>query len=81
MDKSKLPIPRWAFGVTPKELDHFVRPVVTLTASIAHGWATNFYLADETESHGQDAFIEVLTRTIDTVFELPGTIRKRMPDH
>lgn len=42
MDKSKLPIPRWKFGEKPKVLEGFVRPVMTLTASLAHGWGANF---------------------------------------
>ena len=42
MDKSKLPIPRWKFGEKPKVLEGFVRPVMTLTASIAHGWGAKF---------------------------------------
>ena len=81
MDKSKLAIPRWNFGITPKALENFVRPVVTLTAVIAHGFFTQHWLTDETIPHGSDLFLDVLLRAIDDVYTICKLEHIRFPQH
>ena len=44
------------------------RPRLVLTGAIAHGYATMFFIADETLSHGAAAFCDVLERVIEHVW-------------
>ena len=60
MDKAKFAWPRWSVDRVPKGLEGFHRPRMVLTAAIAHGYCTTLYFADEIQSHGADAFCEVL---------------------
>jgi hypothetical protein len=62
-------------------LEHFVRPVLTLTGVICHGFCTMMWLADETQSHGASAFLEVLLLAIDKVYNICKLKHIRFPDH
>jgi hypothetical protein len=81
MDKSKLAMPRWKFGRVPKLLDGLVRPVVTLTAGIAHGFATCFLLSDENVPHGPSALLEAVVRCLDHVLAICKRRNLKFPDH
>lgn len=81
MDKSKFGIPQWPHGVKPKLLDELIRPTLTLTGCMAHGCATCLFLADETVSHGADAFLEVLLRTLDFALQHHQLVGRPFPEH
>ncbi len=81
MDKSKFALPHYSFAMKPKMLDELIRPVVTLTAGIAHGYCTAFYIADETLSHGADAFLDALVLTLDHVLRVCQARGLPMPLH
>ena len=81
MDKSKFGLPQWPHGQKPKLVDELVRPTLTLTGCIAHGCATCLFLADETVSHGADAFLEVLLLTLDHALKVHQLEGKPFPQH
>jgi len=54
--------PRWPFDRVPKRLETLDRPKLVVTAAMAHGYCSTLYFADETVSHGSDAFCEVLSQ-------------------
>ena len=81
MDKSKFAIPRWPWGRNPKLLEGFVRPVITVTAVMAHGFATMFFLADETIEHGSNAFLEVLLLAMEKVLKICKAKHIKFPEH
>lgn len=62
MDKQKIAWPRWPFDRVPKKLETLDRPKLVVTAAMAHGYCSTLYFADETVSHGSDAFCEVLSQ-------------------
>ena len=81
MDKAKFAWPRWDFKRAPKEVEHLNRPRLVLTAALAHGWSTTLYWADESVTHGADAFVEVLIRTVEGVFQECKRAGRRFPNH
>jgi hypothetical protein len=81
MDKTKFALPRFPFGRIPKMLDGFVRPVLTLTGVLAHGFAVLMLLCDETVEHGQNAFLEVLLITIDKVYQICRARNLKFPEN
>jgi hypothetical protein len=81
MDRTKLVWPRWPFARTPKQIEGLHRPRLVLTGAMAHGWCTNVFLAHENQSHGADAFLEVLCQTLEDVHSTALTSGRRMPSH
>ena len=67
MDKTKFAWPRFSFPRRPHDLGDLVRPRITFTIAMAHGYCIDMYAAPEELNHGADAFLEVLCRTIDHV--------------
>ena len=81
MDKSKLVWPQYGFQ-QPKCLDKLLRPRMVLTAAIAHGWTTEFFLTDdEVTSHGASHFCDVLTKTLERVASIAEKEGRDMPRH
>ena len=86
MDKQKRAWPQWRHLLS-KELEGLTssgghRPRLVITAAIAHGFCTDFYIAeDEDMFHGASAFCEVLTRTIDRVATICATTGQPFPKH
>ena len=76
MDKSKFAWPRFS-GRLPKNLGSRIRPVLTLTAAIAHGFLCSLYLQSERVDHGADNFCEVLCN----VLALVAQSHAAMPSH
>ena len=70
MDHSKFAWPRWPFRKQPHELDGMIRPTVTFTGAIAHGWGTFLYMAGPQMHGGADYFLEVLSQTIEQVWRM-----------
>ena len=58
----------------------FKRPVVTLTAAIAHGFCCNMFFTDETERGGPNAFCDILVHTLDEVLGMCREKNWRFPD-
>lgn len=81
MDKTKFAWPRLDLKRLPKELEHLQRPRLVLTAALAHGYSTNLFWANETVTHGADAFIEVLMRTVESVWQACRCAGKKFPRH
>ena len=67
MDKTKFAWPRFSFSRRPHDLGDLIRPRITFTIAMAHGYCIDMYAAPEELNHGSDAFLEVLCRTIDHV--------------
>ena len=62
-----------------------IRPTVTFTAALAHGWGTYLYMAGPQIAGGSDYFLEVLSQTIEGVMQAcrpSGTLKGRwLPSH
>ena len=69
MDHSKFAWPRWSFRKVTHELDRIIRPTLTFTGALAHGWGTYLYMAGPQVLGGSDYFLEVLSQTIECVFQ------------
>ena len=71
MDKSKWCYPKFHnCHRIPHELEGFQRPKLVLTAVLAHGWSTGVYVSDdETIQHGASMIIELISRTLQQIFE------------
>lgn len=81
MDKAKCAYPQYSFRC-PKSFDGFIRPKLVITCAIAHGYCTDFYIAEDEEMfHGASAFCEVLTRTIERVHKICKREGKPFPEH
>ena len=81
MDKAKVAYPQYKFR-KPKCLDKWRRPRLVITAATAHGWCTEFFIAeDETTFHGGSAFCEVLTRVIQRVRDICDREGLAFPEH
>ena len=61
-DKTKYAWPRYPFRKQPKDLAELVRPRLTFTASMAHGYCVDLYIATEQINHGSSAFCEILVQ-------------------
>ena len=81
MDRSKFAWPRWGFDRRPKALEAIQRPRVVVTAAIAHGYRATIHWATEQVNHGADAFCEVLTRTLERVWEICRDTGRPFPRH
>ena len=67
MDKAKFAWPQFPWTRCSKDLESLQRPRFVFTAAIAHGFGTFFFIADESVSHGANAFCEVLLRVLEAV--------------
>ena len=81
MDKAKFAWPRYPWARLPKNLEGLIRPRLSLTAAIAHGYVTNFFLASERVNHGPDCFLEQLFTTIQDVSDMCRENGWPMPEH
>jgi hypothetical protein len=70
MDRSKFALPRWTNNRAPKDstVDSIRRPVLELSAVIAHGYGTYLYITHENTSIGSNWTSEVVLRTLDFVW-------------
>ena len=81
MDKTKCCWPQYTFRLN-KALDKYVRPRICITCVIAHGYCTDFYLADDEDMfHGASTLCEILTRTLERVRSICEFRGRRMPRH
>ena len=67
MDKTKFAWPRYAFSKVPHDLKDLIRPRISFTIAMVHGFCVDMYAAPEALNHGADAFLEVLCRSISNV--------------
>ena len=75
MDKKKLCGPNG--GLT--EIEQLgARPRVVVTAALAHGHVTAFFLAPDELTHGADAYCEVLCQVVDEITKARGP---QLPKH
>jgi len=81
MDRTKFAWPRFGFDRRPKSLENFNRPRVVVTAAIAHGYCATIHWANEQVNHGADCFCEVLTRTLERVWEICRETGRPFPRH
>ena len=81
MDKAKFAWPRLPWGRLPTSLAGLIRPRLSLTAAIAHGYVTNFFLSSERVNHGPDCFLEQLFTTIQDVEDVCRERGWDMPEH
>ena len=82
MDRKKAVWPKWDFNRRPHEIEQLKpRPRMTVTGGIAHGWCTAIYIAQETLSHGSNAYVEVLCQLLDEVSRLCRVHGRRFPVH
>ena len=81
MDKAKFSWPQFPWHRVDKTLEGAHRPRLVLTAAMAHGFATCFFIADENVSHGASAFCDVLARVIEKVAEVSRRSGVPMPSH
>lgn len=82
MDRKKAPWPKYDFTRKPHEIEQLKpRPRMTVTGGIAHGWCTAVFVAQETMSHGSNAYVEVLCLLLDKVSELCKVQGRRFPVH
>ena len=81
MDKSKFRLPRFAQGRTPKPLENKKRPELEFTTCIVHGHSINIFLADAEQSSGSDWSLEVLPRSLDSVFAKMQRENSSWPNH
>ena len=82
-DKAKGTWPRWPKGRLPKlpGLDKAVRPRSVLWAGMAHGWCTDFLLADDDLHHGSQAYMEILLSSLDHIHYICQVTGRRFPQH
>jgi len=80
MDRKKAVWPKWDFTRRLHEIEQLKpRPRMTVTGGIAHGWCTAIYIAQETLSHGSNAYVEVLCQLLDEVSRLCRVHGRRFP--
>ena len=81
LDKTKGTWPQYTFE-TPKCLDKYQRPRVTIHLAIAHGYCYDFYLADDEDFfHGASSSCEMLTRTLARVQRICELRGEEFPEH
>ena len=70
-DKSKAMLPRWAHGRLPKipVFERFVRPHISVSATLAHGWGCVVFIAEEGVSTGGSFSWEAVFITISLCWE------------
>ena len=71
MDHSKFAWSRFGFRKQTHELDNVVRPTVTFTAALAHGFGTYLYMAGPQVAGSSAYFLEVLSQTLEYVYAMP----------
>ena len=82
MDRKKAVWPKFDFTRKPHEIEGLKpRPRMTVTGGIAHGWCIGIFIAQETMSHGSNAYVEVLCQLLDKVAELCRVRGRRFPVH
>jgi hypothetical protein len=81
MDKTKFAWPRYPFRQQPKDLAELVRPRLTFTCAMAHGYCVDLYMATEQINHGASAFNEILCRTITNVKKICRERGLPFPQH
>lgn len=82
MDRKKAVWPKYDFNRKPHEIESLKpRPRMTVTGGIAHGWCTGIFIAQETMSHGSNAYVEVLCQLLDKVAEICRVQGRRFPVH
>lgn len=81
MDKAKFAWPQFPWHRVDKRLEGAHRPRLVLTAAIAHGFGTFFFVADEDVFHGASAFCDMVCRVIEKVSELCQRSGDPMPCH
>ena len=80
MDRKKAVWPNYHFNRKPHEIESLKpKPMMTVTGGIAHGWCTAILIAQETLSHGSNAYVEVLCPLFDKVAELCMGPRSKLP--
>ena len=80
VDRKKTVWPKWNFDRPSKEIEKLgKRPRVVVTAAIAHGFITSFFLAPDELTHGADAYCEVLCQVVDEVKKVLGP--RPLPPH
>ena len=81
MDKAKSAWPQYTFRKS-KELDKYRHPRLVITCVIAHGYCTDFHLADdETMFHGASTFCELLLITLERVRNICESRGQSFPEH
>lgn len=74
MDKKKTVWPKWSFDRPSKEIEKLgARPRVVVTAALAHGHVTSWFLAPDELTHGSDAYCEILCQVIEQVRQRNGS--------
>jgi hypothetical protein len=78
MDRAKFVVPRW--GRTPKAADKLSRPVLEVTAVLAHGYGAFMYIGDEVMSTGSSWALECVFQAIDEVLAHCQVHSRAFPD-
>ncbi|CAJ1426268.1 unnamed protein product, partial [Effrenium voratum] len=79
-DKTKMAYPKldYKLGRLPHAFDQLLRPKLVqssvLTACLCHGWRTGVFLQDDHLRHGADAYLEVVSRTLDSIATTTGEL-------
>ena len=82
MDRKKAVWPKYDFTRKPHEIEALKpRPRMTITGGIAHGWCTCIFVAQETLTHGSNAYVEVLCQILDKVADMCKVQGRRFPVH
>ena len=82
MDRKKAPWPKYDFNRRPHEIEQLKpRPRMTVTGGIAHGWCTAIFIAQETMSHGSNAYVEALCQLLDQMDESCKVQGRNFPVH
>eukprot|EP00435_Cladocopium_sp_Y103_P022634 s1605_g5.t1 len=69
MDHSKFYWPHFGWNKNPHELDNIVRPCVTFTGALVHGWNVHLFMTHPQVPGGSDFFCEILSQCIQSVFQ------------
>ena len=80
MDKAKFAWPRWPWRVN-HEIAALIRPRMTFTAVMAHGWCCSLYHAPEWLVSGANYCIDLLCRTIVQVWDISQRTGRPFPRH
>jgi hypothetical protein len=80
-DKTHFAWPRWPWERLPKCLEGLIRPRMTVTGVLAHGFHGSLEFSDEQLLHGADAFCEVLMLTLVRVHQICQRRRQPFPQH
>jgi len=81
LNKSLFALPKYEFRRKSAELDNLHRPKVNITGAIAHGWARGVYISDQQLNTGGSFFCEVLSQTIEKVYQLARASGRSLPNH